>query len=85
MHPAKLLTIGAVITALGAAPAFAGQGPPYISPPKQQVAGTSGAAKLDKSAQIEALRRKDHKIQQLIKDLEAGRQVDPRAVDRALE
>lgn len=86
MHPTKLLTLGAIITALGAAPALAGQAPPYINPAQQQkVASAPAASTLDKSEQIDALRRKDQKIQQLIDDLKAGRQVDPRAIDRALE
>jgi hypothetical protein len=53
MQRTKLLTLGAIVAALGAAPALAAPPPPYINPPKQEkVAGTSGASKLDKSAQI---------------------------------
>lgn len=85
MHATKVFTIGALITALGAAPALAGQAPPYVQTAEQQKQQVSRAATLDKSEQIDALRRKDQKIQQLIDDLKAGRQVDPHAIDRALE
>jgi len=86
MQWTKLLTLGATIATLSVTPALAAPPPPYINPPKQEkVAGTSGASKLDKAAQIEALRRKEQKIQRLIDDLEAGRPVDPSAVDRALK
>src|SRR4029453_9113967 len=84
MHLTKLLAIGAVITALGA-PAFAAPPPPYVNPPKPQKEQVSRASQLNKSDQIDAFQRKDAKLRELIKDLEAGRPVDPQAITRALE
>ena len=83
MKAIRILAVG-IGAALGAAaPAFAAQPAPYFPP--QQQPQVAKASKLDKSEQIDALRRKDRAIQQLIDDLESGRRVDPRAIDRALE
>jgi len=86
MRSTQIVTIGALISALGAATtALAAPPAPYINSPLDKKSQVSRAGQLDRSEQIDALRRKDQQIQQLIDDLKAGRHVDPSAIDRALK
>ena len=86
MRSTNIVVIGALLTAIGTAPvAFAAQAPPYVKTAYEQRQLAGRPSERDKSEQIDALRKRDQKIQQLIKDLQTGRPVDPNAIDRALE